>query len=180
MSPLTPRAATMSGLLFQSEILPSLAQQEQKHGRSDDRKSSNKEESRSSLETVWTTTSPLLEGIRFLSMGETESLTPESMPTETDPSMPCPRGHRSPTYDPTPSRSRQPWNTLFSPSPNSRGTDPTWTGWQTRTGGHPSEGEFHYDPRIFGYSSSQNPEDIPYFIMHGIDPLPDSPLTEVQ
>lgn len=43
----------------------------------------------------------------------------------------------------------------------------------------PIEG-FHYNPEIFRYHPSQNPEEVPNFHMHRIDPLPDLPPSEVQ
>lgn len=70
-----------------------------------------------------------------------------------------------------PLRNRGSWKMPYDHSQPQR-----MTGYKTLS---PIEG-FHYNSEIFRYHPLQNPKDVLDFYMHRINPLPDSPPSEVQ
>lgn len=163
---------TTIGRNYQSGTSRSLDQNAPSPGISDGETSSKDSQPlEDTFENPWSITLPPNTGTP-LSEPSTSARTPswrEYSTTRTGTSIPHPRDHgfTKPAYERQ--RSSESWRMPSDPLLHAR-----TIGYGMLSPVSSPEG-FRYDPQIFGWFPSQNPEEVPDFYMHGIDPLPDSP-----
>lgn len=172
--PSTPTEMTMTGLNSPSETERSLGPNELLPGTSGGRiLSADYHPQEGEYENPWVTTSPPNEATPSWGLPSNDP-TPSwlgSLLTRTGASILPLKGIRYATLTSVPLMSRGNLRMHYAPSPPSRTTN-----YETV----PPASDFCYDPDIFRYHPSQNPEDVPDFFMHSMDTLPDSPPEEVR